>query len=312
MKYNWFENATPFTKFLLTLFLMLGCFLGALVIAVIVVIPFTHMSANAILSASTEIQNPLYLNLLKYLQVVQSIALFIVPAFLVSYLFGYKPGEYLKLKKIPAVKILIISIGLIIVIIPLINFLEEMNSRLQLPASLKSIENWMKTSESTANTLSEIFLKVNNVKGLLFNLFMMALLPALGEEFMFRGIFQRLFSEMFKNYHWGIICSAALFSAIHFQFYGFVPRMLLGVIFGYMLVWSGTIWIPVIAHFLNNAIGVIFYFLLSKGLVNNSLDNIGTGNKEVQISMISLFLSFALLYLFYMVSKKQNEKGIIN
>jgi uncharacterized protein len=312
MKYNWFETSSPFAKLLLTLILMLFFLLISLYIAAFFAVPFTHRSLSSIFGALSEIHNPANLNLIRYFQVVQSITFFLLPAIIVSYLFGSVPGEYLSLRKRPAIILLILSVSLIIVIIPLINYLEEMNSRLQLPVFLKGLENWIKTSESTANTLSELFLKVNTTGGLLFNLFMMAILPALSEEFLFRGVFQRLFSEMFKNYHWGIIFSAALFSAIHFQFYGFVPRMLLGMVFGYMLVWSGTLWVPVIAHFMNNAVGILFYFLLSKGIVNNSLDTIGAGKQEIQISMISLFLSGALLYLFYFVSKRQNEKGILN
>ena len=180
------------------------------------------------------------------------------------------------------------------------------------PYYLKEVENWMKTSENAANNLSELFLKVNTISGLIFNIFMMALLPALSEEFLFRGVFQRLFSEMFKNYHWGIVFSAALFSAIHFQFYGFVPRMLLGVIFGFMLVWSGTLWVPIIAHFMNNAIGVFFYYLQTKGLVDNSLDTIGTCKNELQISIISLILSAAILGLFYYISKRKNQNSFTN
>ncbi len=308
MKYSWFESASPFVKLLLTLFLMLGCFLIVLVFAVIVAVPFAHMSANSILAAATDIQNSENINLLKYLQVVQSIALFIIPSFIVAYLFGSRPKDYLSFKIHPSFICGMIAICLIIVVIPLINYLNELNSRMQLPISFRSIENWMKTSENNADRLSELFLKVSTVKELIFNLFMMAILPALGEEFIFRGVFQRIFTEMFKNYHWGIFFSAALFSAIHLQFYGFIPRMLLGVVFGYMLVWSGTIWVPVIAHFMNNALGILYYYLNSKGMVDNTLDTIGTGKQEFQTSLISLLLSGALLYLFYSVCKRRNEK----
>jgi uncharacterized protein len=309
MKYNWFETASPFVKFLLTLFIMMGCMLTAFIFAAIVAIPFTHMNIESIISAISDIHNPKSLNLIKYFQVVQSFSFFLFPAFLVPFLFGHKPLDYLKLRKYPVFIISVISILLIISIIPLINYLQELNSHMQFPGVLKGMENWMKNSEKAANDLSEQFLKVNNIGGLLFNLFMMAILPALSEEFLFRGVFQRIFSEMFRNYHLGILFSAALFSAIHFQFYGFVPRMLLGVVFGYMLVWSGTLWIPVIAHFFNNALGIIFYFFLNKGTVDNSLNTIGTGKKELQIALISLIFSLLLLYLFYYLSRKK-ERGI--
>jgi hypothetical protein len=270
------------------------------------------MNVNSVIETLTDIQNPANLNLVRYFQIVQSIAFFLVPAIFVTYLFGSKPGEYLSLKKQPTLLVSLIAVFLVLSIIPFINYLQELNSKMHFPYYLKEVENWMKTSENAANNLSELFLKVNTIRGLIFNIFMMALLPALSEEFLFRGVFQRLFSEMFKNYHWGIVFSAALFSAIHFQFYGFVPRMLLGVIFGYMLVWSGTLWVPIIAHFMNNAIGVFFYYLQTKGLVDNSLDTIGTCKNELQISIISLILSAAILGLFYYISKRKNQNSFTN
>lgn len=312
MRYNWFESASPFVKLLLALFFMLGCVMAAFIIAVVVAVPIFHISLSAILVAGTDIQNPANLHLLQYLQVIQSIAFFLVPALLLSKLFGYHPADYLSLRKRPAILISIIAICLILFIVPFINFLQEFNSRMHLPEFLKNVETWMKSSEQNAAVLSEKFLKVSNIGGLLFNLFMMAILPALGEEFIFRGVFQRIFTEMFKNYHLGIIFSAALFSAIHLQFYGFIPRMLLGVIFGYMLVWSGTLWIPVIAHFINNAMGILYYFLNSKGFVDNTLDTIGTGKQELQISMISLALTTILLFLFYELCKRQTERRFSN
>jgi uncharacterized protein len=312
MKFNWFESASPFSKFLLTLLLMLGSLFFLTTAAVFLAVPFTHMNANRIIGTMGDIQNPAYLNLIRYFQIVQSFAFFLIPAIFVTYLFGSNPGIYLSLKKRPTIVISFISIILIFSLIPFINYLQDINSKMHFPEFMKGIEQWMKKSEDTANNLSELFLNVNSIGGLILNLFMMALLPALSEEFLFRGVFQRLFSEMFKNYHWGIILSAALFSAIHFQFYGFVPRMLLGAIFGYMLVWSGTLWVPVIAHFVNNSTGILFYYLLNKGMVNSNLDKIGTGKQEMQFSIISLIISSSILVLFYYTTKLKNPKKINN
>src|SRR5207344_1198984 len=103
--------------------------------------------------------------------------------------------------------------------------------------------------------------KGTSVLSLAINLFIIAFLPALGEELFFRGMMQKLFSQLTKNNHLAIIITSIIFSAIHLQFYGFLPRMVLGIFLGYLLVWSGSLWLPILAHFVNNASAVLFTFL---------------------------------------------------
>jgi membrane protease YdiL (CAAX protease family) len=130
---------------------------------------------------------------------------------------------------------------------------------------------------------------------LLLNLFVVAILPAIGEELIFRGAFQKLFSQLFKNKHIGIWLAAALFSAIHLQFYGFIPRMLLGAIFGYLLYWSGSLWVPIWAHFVNNAMGVTLSYLSQKGIVSEDIENIGTLEDGAVYIIASLLIVSSLL-----------------
>jgi uncharacterized protein len=187
--------------------------------------------------------------------------------------------------------------------IPLVNYFEDINSKMKLPDSFSAIEQWMIATEKSLTVLSETFLNVNTFSAFVFNVFMMAILPALGEEFVFRGLFQRLFTEWFKNYHWGILASAMLFSAFHFQFFGFIPRMFLGVMFGYLLVWSGSLWVPILAHFINNFMGVTYYYLLSKNVVDNEVEKLGKGDNEFVYILLSVILIIFLLILFYKKSK---------
>ena len=154
----------------------------------------------------------------------------------------------------------------------------------------------MKNTEEMAAELTEAFLKVDGVSGLVFNLFMIAFLPAIGEEFFFRGVVQRIFTRMTRNHHSGIWISAILFSAIHMQFYGFLPRMLLGVLFGYLLVWSGTIWLPVVAHFFNNAFAVIAMYFIGKGMINPEIENIGSSSGSYYLAAISLGFIFLIMW----------------
>jgi hypothetical protein len=234
------------------------------------------------------------LALLKYLQIVQSIGLFVVPPFIAALLFGTTVASYLKFKKKPYTTTVLMVVFLTIVATPFINYLAELNANLNLPASMDRVENWMKQMEKTATELTEILLKADTFNVFLLNLFMIAIIPAVGEELLFRGVIQKQLALLFKNTHAGIWLAAILFSALHLQFYGFIPRMFLGVLFGYLLVWTGSIWIPMIAHFINNAAAVFFYYLYSKQMVNEDLDTIGAAQTDFYYVIIS-FVGIVLL-----------------
>ena len=134
----------------------------------------------------------------------------------------------------------------------------------------------MKASEEQAAALTEAFLKMSTPGELIFNLFMIALIPAIGEELLFRGIVQNIFSRWLKNNHAAVWFTAILFSAMHMQFYGFIPRLMLGAMLGYLLVWSGNLWWPIIAHFVNNAAAVIFSYLFQNKFIDLDPDTIGS------------------------------------
>jgi hypothetical protein len=243
--------------------------------------------------------------MLKYFQVVQSIGLFIVPPIILGWLFKGNIIKYLNLhKNVNGASILLVTL-LIIFALPLINFIGEWNTQMNFPEWLSGVERWMKNAEENAAELTEVFLKVETTGGLLFNLFMIALLPAIGEELLFRGVIQRIFTKMMQNHHWGIWISAILFSALHMQFYGFVPRMLLGVLFGYLLVWSGSMWLPIIAHFINNGFAVIAIYLVDKNIVNPKVESIGSSPDEY----LAIGFSLVAVVLIMWLIKKENRKN---
>ena len=180
---------------------------------------------------------------------------------------------------------------------PFINFIGELNMRMVFPEWLSGIEQWMQDAEEKAAELTEAFLKVESIGGLAFNLFMIAFLPAIGEELLFRGVIQRIFTRMTKSHHWGIWISAILFSSLHLQFYGFVPRLLLGVLFGYLLVWSGSLWLPIVGHFLNNTFAVLAMFLIDKKLLSPEIEKYGADSDSFYMAGISLLLVLVFLFL---------------
>jgi len=143
---------------------------------------------------------------------------------------------------------------------PLMALVSDWNMQMKLPESLRGIEAWMRAQEDSMARVTERLLMTDSVGNLLLNLLVIALLPAIGEEFFFRGALHNIFKRLFRNRHVAVWVGAAVFSAVHVQFYGFLPRLLLGAFFGYLLVRTRNIWAPVLAHFANNAVIVLFAF----------------------------------------------------
>jgi membrane protease YdiL (CAAX protease family) len=140
-------------------------------------------------------------------------------------------------------------------------FTGEINSMMDFPAGLSGVEAWMTEKEQEADLMIKSLIAAGSFGIMLLNLFTLALMPAIAEEFLFRGVFQRIFTRLFRSGHLAIWLTAFIFSAIHLQFFGFLPRFVLGLVFGYLFFWSGTLWLPVTAHFVNNAFPVIFSYL---------------------------------------------------
>ena len=299
-----FRGMKPFSQLLFSAFVIIICFLAFFVLSVIIAIPLFGLDSMLSMPTINDLGNPESVNLLKYFQVVQSFGLFIVPPIILGLLFLGNIREYLYLNWSAALSTFLLVIILVIAASPFINFLGELNSQMHFPDWLSGVERWMKDSEDKADKLTEVFLNVNTMGGLFFNIFMIAVLPAIGEELLFRGVIQRIFTNMTQNHHWGIWISAILFSALHMQFFGFIPRMLLGVLFGYLLVWSGTMWLPMIAHFVNNGAAVILWYFIYKGMLNPELETIGSTTDSYYWVILSLILIAFLMWLI-----KRENKG---
>lgn len=247
-------------------------------------------------------EQPLSVNALKWIQFAQSAAMFLLPPLCMAYLWSQEPMKWLKVDKFQSFKVSVCAVLLMLVALPAINLLSHLNQQITLPAFLEPLEQWMKTSEESANALTEQFLSVTTFGGLIINLLLMALLPAVAEELTFRGVLQRLFqpSTMLQNStpHLAIWCSAILFSAIHLQFYGFIPRMLMGALFGYMLIWTGSLWVPILMHFTNNAMAVILYFVAQRADWDmEKVDAIGTCD-TLWLGIVSMVMTIIGIYAF--------------
>jgi len=233
---------------------------------------------------------------LKFMQWFTSIGLFILPPVLFAYISDKKWLKYLSLKKHVKLPEMATVIILMLISIPVINWLAALNASMTLPDFLSNVEQWMKDAELQAKQLTEAFLKMNSGMDFIGNLLLIAVIPGIGEELLFRGVLQKLLIRWTGNNHAGIWISALLFSALHAQFFGLIPRMLLGAMFGYLLVWSGSLWYPIIAHFINNGLAVFMAFLSQKGLMPGELETFGTATGDIWYSLLSVVLIITILF----------------
>ena len=302
LKSIWAQN-TPYSKFLLGVGVILISAVAFTLLSTVVVTGLYGIPMYQLENMLQDVKNPLTLQVLKVIQTGSTIGTFIVPAWVLAYLFHGDPKEYLQLRKLaPATSLLWVGLGMLTAV-PLINLLGDLNSKMHLPSFLAPVEQWMRDSEDKAAVLTKAFLDMPDPGALLFNLFMIALLPAIGEEWLFRGVVQRLFSEWSGKKQVGIWAAALLFSAMHLQFYGFVPRLLLGALLGYLLLWSGSIWLPMLAHFLNNAAAVIAAYLYQHQLINANPDTLGLGPEQFMV----LLASIVLTALFFVLGKRNDQ-----
>jgi hypothetical protein len=139
---------------------------------------------------------------------------------------------------------------------------------------------------------------------LAFTFFLVAVVPAIGEEMLFRGVLQPVFIRVFKNKHIGIWLTAFVFSFIHFQFFGFVPRLLIGVFLGYLFAFTGNLWYSIVAHMANNGIAVVGYYLLQHEFIKTSPDALGTSENAAILCGVSVALTLIGLYFFKRAADK--------
>lgn len=192
--------------------------------------------------------------------VIQDLLTFIVPAVATAVIVTRRPADLLCLTSTPRIAFFICITVIMVISIPAQEAIIYWNHNITLPQSMSAFENAARTMEDTAFRAMATLLSDTSVAALMVNILIIGILAGLSEELLFRGCFQRLLTTGGVNPHVAIWAVAICFSALHFQLFGFVPRILLGAYFGYLLLWSGSIWVPVAAHVLNNTVFVVTAF----------------------------------------------------
>jgi uncharacterized protein len=204
--------------------------------------------------------------------------------------------EYFGLKgAFPPIKLLMWVVIIAIGSLPLISYLGTISKSIPLPANV--VEEANKIQETYA-AIYNTFLNTDNLWAMLFNLLVIAVTPAIGEELLFRGAFMQIFYRLFGNrINIAVFVVAFLFSAMHMQAYNFLAMLLIGAIFGYLYYWSGNIMVSIWAHFLNNALVVVFCYLYT---LNPGLEIFAIDYEFGPVSaIISAFVLAGALYGFY-------------
>jgi membrane protease YdiL (CAAX protease family) len=201
-----------------------------------------------------------------------------------------------------------LTIVIVVVFMAVNSVFIQWNAEMHLPGFLKWFEEWAREKEDSATELTKFITQFDSPIQVGIALFVIAVLPAFGEEIVFRGLIQNEFYRATKNIHVSIWISAVLFSAIHFQFFGFVPRMLLGALFGYLYYWSGNLSMAILAHFINNGLSVIAMYFYQRGYFDMDLES--TDAAPWPTVLFSAVLTIVLLYFFWKFYQKRPDNSL--
>jgi len=242
-----FKDKSSTTKIGILFLLMIVSVILHTLLAQAVIVLFTDVTLIAV--SMMQFTNQSETDAIKFIQMLSAIGLFVTPTLLYAYLCDFD----LKLKLNFNRQTLLLAIAIMLLINPFITFIYEWNMSFNIP-------DWMLVFDDNAQQITKYFLKMNTLGDLLFNLLVIAIIPAIGEELLFRGYLQQKMIQWIGKPHVAIIITSILFSAIHMQFQGFLPRFALGLVLGYLFYWSSSLWLPIIAHLLNNTMAVTFSY----------------------------------------------------
>lgn len=235
---------------------------------------------------------------LRIATLINDIIMFVMPPVICAVIYSYRPAEYLRVASAPGLTPLILAVGTMICSIPMMNMIIEWNEGLSLPSSLAAMESWMREAEQRAGDTVNTLMGGSSAGSLTLSILIVGVLAGFSEELFFRGGIQRLLVSGRVNPHVAIWVTAFLFSAIHLQFFGFFPRLLLGAFFGYLLYWTKNLWVLIVCHIFNNSIVATVTWMTARGsATSGGLNEIGTAVSAHQLLWVtvSIIMTFMLL-----------------
>ncbi|MDB5251697.1 MAG: family intrarane metalloprotease [Flaviaesturariibacter sp.] len=232
------------------------------------------------------------LTMVRGMMLIQFLGFFLLPSLVFAYFCDPQPASFLGLVRPWKPLYWIVGIALMLVSIPLVEYTGLLNRRL--PVS-PGVYKWIMDMEDEAARTIRFMLAGKSVGSLITNLIFVAAFAGVGEELFFRGILQRMFIRSFKSPWIGIVIAALAFSFFHFQFFGFVPRFLLGLVLGAIYWYSGSLWPSIIAHFFYDALFIVLAWLNPTMLDNPDAPVMSSGAHAVVMALVSAAITIALL-----------------
>lgn len=240
--------------------------------------------------------------------VLQDIFVMFLPAYTLCLWIADKPMRMMGVRKTPNMPQGLFY-GLLIfgVSYPAIAVIARWNEQITLPESLKDVENWMRQMEDAAKGITDLFLSGETLSDLFLNLLIIAAAAAFVEEIFFRGALQQLIEKWLGNGHAAVWTAASIFSAVHLQFYGFLPRLIMGAVLGYLFLYSRNLWIPMLYHFLNNAAVVVITYFWGESNFLEQLEDKPLTWVSFVVMMVSGLLTCFLFSQYKVQAKIEND-----
>ncbi len=242
---------------------------------------------------------------LRVATVLQDIMVFIAPALVTAIMLTRYPARFLEIDRRLPVRTLIMAVITMIVAIPAINRVVAWNESVTFPASMSGFEMQLRQYEENAAAMVNLLMGGDSIGNLILSMLIVGVLAGFSEELFFRGTLQRLLTPSRGMAHVAIWVTAFIFSAVHVQFFGFIPRLLLGAFFGYLLWWSGNLWLPIIIHAFNNCIVVYTQWGITRGILSPVFDKIGSDSWWWVAS--SVVMTVIAIYCLRRIALKENQ-----
>lgn len=242
------------------------------------------------------------------MQAVAQLVMFGGTAVLFAWMFYGRPLQYLRMGGCDRLPIKVLaSFFILLLLLPLSDCLTRLNDAMHLPQSMSALETMLREMGERSQDMVESFLMREGTGALVANLVVLALIPALCEELLFRGALEQLMVRCCGGRtHAAVIITAAIFSLFHFELFAFLPRFMLGIALGYLFHYGGSMWVNAMAHFANNAIVVILYYLATKGLVDFEMAE--SFNSPWYVAVLGLSVATAVFWFVFLKPKSSKNE----
>lgn len=297
MKFDFLKYLGPGSQLMLLILIAFFTLFLMQITAFLVIRPIWNVNIFENVEEISKLNSPESIQITKVIQVFYHVGMFLLPALIFRKLFGHPEKDFFVHQRQQEIPVWLVAAFFFMIAFPFINLLHQANLQMPVPDSMAQDD-----VQSTSMLMK--LLGGEGIALLLVNIFVYALIPAIGEELLFRGVIMRQIALSTKNVHLAVWVTAAFFSFIHGEMTVFLPRFLMGVALGYMFVWSGNIWVGVIAHLFNNILSIVIINAVLNGNLEARYDMLGANQEDVLYLIPSILLVAMGIYYLY---KKRNS-----